>query len=590
MTDNITKNITEFLNKEYLEYAFSVLEERAIPSLTDGFKPGGRKIIHASLAGTTKDGKLYKLLALSGDAMRVSLYSHGDASLNASIVGLCKYFNDNLNPLASDSQIGSLRDPDSAGAPRYLYVKHSKYMDLVYKTDYDLLDFVFEEGQTVEPKNYLPIIPTLLCKNNIGVAVGYAMHNQAYNPLNVIDVCSEILSKGKHKTMLSPYVRGSNPKNWRYVDGKWFNYGECKCNQSKDLLTITDLPVDTSYEAFEKLLNKLVDNEFIKDWKNKSTGGSIYYEIQFPTKGLSVEIKKDPTIISLANKFKLIKEVPDDLLWVLDENHKLKYFNNVYELIEYFVSWRLEIYTERKKKLVKILEEKYKNNSELVRFIELVCAGKLKIRNRSKVDIKIDMDGYKLPIGLISTPMSKCTIEERDELLKQNEEIKKELEYIRNTSEKQMYLNDLEKLRKELENDFPDFTPSNDTTIKAEVTGEAKKTADEKKLEKEKQQQEKLKAKQEKEKAKAAKDKEKAKKTKEKEKAAKEKEKASKQKDKDKKQKTKLAIAKLKETQDKLKTKLAVAKAKKNKELIAELNEKIKANKEKLEQLKISLK
>ena len=50
--------------------------------------------------------------------------------------------------------------------------------------------------------------------------------------------------------------------------------------------------------------------------------------------------------------------------------------------------------------------------------------------------------------------MSKCTIEERDELLRQNEEIKKELEYICNTSEKQMYLNDLNNLRKEIEKDF----------------------------------------------------------------------------------------------------------------------------------------
>ena len=64
------------------------------------------------------------------------------------------------------------------------------------------------------------------------------------------------------------------------------------------------------------------------------------------------------------------------------------------------------------------------------------------------------MDGYKLPMELISTPMSKVTIEERDELLKQNEEMKKELEYIKNTTEKQMYINDLNLLRKELEKDF----------------------------------------------------------------------------------------------------------------------------------------
>lgn len=453
------RTITNFLNTEYLNYAFSVLEERAIPSVIDGFKPGARKIMHASLAGTTKDGKLYKLLALSGDAMRVSLYAHGDISLNGTIVNMCKYFNDNLNPLESDSQVGSLRDPDSAGAPRYLYVKHSKYMDMIYKTDYDLLDHIFEEGQYVEPMTYLPIIPTVLCKNNIGVAVGYSMHNQAYNPIDVIDACKEVIEaradkKDKIQTIIRPYIRGIKKSNWKFEEGNWYNYGEWKFNQAKDLMIVTDLPADISYEDFEKLLYKYKDEDYIKDWKNKSVDGGVNYEITFPKKQLAIEMKRDRSGKRLANKFKLIKQVPEDLLWLLDENHKLKYFQNKNEVVEYFVNYRMTIYTERKKKLVKILEQRYKENSDLVKFIELVCKGKLKIRNRSKGDIKIDMDEFKLPMTLISTPMSKCTIEERDELLKQNEEIKKELEYIRNTSEKQMYINDLNELKKELEKDF----------------------------------------------------------------------------------------------------------------------------------------
>lgn len=453
------RTITNFLNTEYLNYAFSVLEERAIPSVIDGFKPGARKIMHASLAGTTKDGKLYKLLALSGDAMRVSLYAHGDASLNSTIVNMCKYFNDNLNPLESDSQVGSLRDPNSAGAPRYLYVKHSKYMDLIYKTDYDLLDFVSEEGQNVEPMTYLPIIPTVLCKNNIGVAVGYSMHNQAYNPIDIITACQEVIKsrsdkKDKITTQIRPYLRGIKQSNWKFEDGNWYNYGEWKFNQSKDLMIVTDLPADVSYEDFEKLLNKFEDESYIKNWKNRSVDGGVNYEITFPKKQLAVEMKKDRSGKRLANRFKLIKMLSSDLLWLLDENHKLKYFQNKNEVVEYFVNYRLTIYTERKKKLVKILEERIKKNDELVKFITLVCNGKLKIRNRSKQDIKIDMDVQKLPMELISTPMSKVTIEERDELLKQNEEMKNKLEYIKKTTEKQMYLNDLANLKKEIEKDF----------------------------------------------------------------------------------------------------------------------------------------
>ena len=54
----------------------------------------------------------------------------------------------------------------------------------------------------------------------------------------------------------------------------------------------------------------------------------------------------------------------------------------------------------------------------------------------------------------MQTPMSKVTIEERDELLRQNESIKKELDYIRKTTIEQMYINDLVELRKKIEKDF----------------------------------------------------------------------------------------------------------------------------------------
>lgn len=459
--NNVTltnKNISEFLNTDYLQFAFSVIEDRALPSVIDGFKPAARKVVHAALAGSTKDGKLYKLLALSGDAMRVSLYAHGDASLNSVIVGLCKPFIDNLNPLESDSQVGTIRDPNACGAPRYLYVKHSKYMDLIYKTDIDLTEQIFEEGQYVEPICYYPIIPTVLCKNNQGIAIGYAMHNQAYNPIDIIDACLELLKSNKElkefKTSIRPYVKGTKQDNWKFEEGKWYSYGEWKMNKSKDLFTITDLPADVSYEGFEKLLNKLVDTQYVKDWKNLSQDGNIVYECQFFKGQLNKLCKGKNGEISIVNKLKLIKQVSDDLLWLLDEHHKLKHFNNKYDVVRYFVNYRLSIYTERKKKLVKILEQKYKENSDLVKFIELVCKGKLKIRNRAKADIKSDMDGYSLPFSLISTPMSKVTIEERDELLKQNEEIKKQLEYIKNTTEKQMYINDLQSLRKELLSDF----------------------------------------------------------------------------------------------------------------------------------------
>lgn len=455
-TTEYNKNITDFFSAEYKEWAKSVVEERALPSVIDGFKPTARKVVHAANVGSLKDGKLYKLLALSGDSMKLSLYSHGDASLNAVIINLCKSFNDNFNPLESDSQVGTLRDPDSAGSPRYLYVKQSKWMSNIYKTDYNLLNFVFEEGQYVEPEYYLPIIPTVLCKNNIGVAVGYAMHNISYNPVNIIDACIEYLNTSDiTKTVVKPFIRYIKNTNWKLnADGKWMNYGEWTYNIKRDKMSVTDLPYDMTYDGFEKLLNKLEEKGTIKSWTNLSTGETLYYEITFNRGDLKKMFIKDKDGVQLATKMKLIKQVPDDLLWLLDENKKLSYFNTIYSVIKYFVKFRLGIYEQRKERTTKYLEGKYKENSDLVKFIELVASEQLSIRNRTKEEIAIDMDKYNLPIGLISTPMSKLTKEEQESLLKENQSIKEELEYIKNTTKKEMYINDLKELRSKIRNEF----------------------------------------------------------------------------------------------------------------------------------------
>lgn len=453
----VKRTISDFLNVEYLRFSLYTVAERAIPSICDGLKPGARKIVHAACTGALKTGKTNKMITLVGDTMKLSQYSHGDASLIGTVCTLSRDFSNNFNPLEIEGQGGNLRDPDP-GAPRYLYIRNSRFMDLIYKVDYDLLNFVFEEGDYVEPEQYFPIIPTVLCNMSMGIANGYSFHSMAYHPIDIIEACKELLKSKKElknfKTNIRPYIRGIKQSNFKYQDGVWYNYGEWKTNQSKDLLTITDLPCDMTYVDIEKILNKFCDNGYIKDYQNKSEDGNVLIEVKFNKNDLSKQLKKEEGELKLANKFKLIKQLPDDLLWLLNEKNKLKYYDNKYEVIKYFVNWRLTIYEQRKKKLVKILNERLKKNEELARFIELVCKGKLKIRNRNKKDIKSDMDGFKLPIELISTPMSKCTVEERDELLKKNEELRKEIEYIKNTTERQMYINDLDDLKKNIEKEF----------------------------------------------------------------------------------------------------------------------------------------
>ena len=179
-----TRTITDFLNTEYREFSNYVIATRALPAL-DGLKVGARKALYSAFTGGLKDGSEKKMLNLIGDVYNKTLFAHGDAGLLSSIHTLGSEYSDNLNPLEIVGQHGNLRD-NSKAAARYLYCKLSKYAKLIYKVDEDLLEYVFDEGEFLEPINYLPIIPLVLTSRNEGMAPGYKFSSFSYNSSTVL--------------------------------------------------------------------------------------------------------------------------------------------------------------------------------------------------------------------------------------------------------------------------------------------------------------------------------------------------------------------------------------------------------------------
>lgn len=448
------RTITDFLNNEYRQFSQYVISTRCCPSIFDGCKVGARKLLHAAFHGGLKNGEDKKVPTLVGDCYVHTLYQHGDSSLVGTIITLGAFFEDNLNPLEIIGQGGSLRAPNAVAAPRYLKCKLSKYAKL-YKIDEDLLEYVFDEGEYLEPTHYLPIIPLILTARNEGMAPGYKFSSFSYNPIDIIDACSEVIKGKEIKTVIRPYVRGIKSKNfvWDGELSRWINNGEWTFDEKHDTLLISDLPYDISYDKFEKKLNKLLDDGTIKIWKDFSQDDAIDYRIGFQKGALSKYLnsgKKD----NLVKMFMLQSTVPDDLLYVLDENNKVHHFLNKEDLITYFVKLRLQTYAKRKDRLVDIKNKQLSENNNLCKFIDLIISGKLKINNRPVADVKKDLDSYELPHSLLSIPLSKLTKEERDALVKKNQVLQDELKYIQETSIDKMYLNDLAELRKDLIKDF----------------------------------------------------------------------------------------------------------------------------------------
>lgn len=82
------KSITEFLSDEYKEFAMYTIENRAIPSVIDGFKPSQRKIIHvSSQIWKTGSEKTLKVFQLAGKVASDAYYHHGNClDINTNIL------------------------------------------------------------------------------------------------------------------------------------------------------------------------------------------------------------------------------------------------------------------------------------------------------------------------------------------------------------------------------------------------------------------------------------------------------------------------------------------------------------------------
>lgn len=440
------KSISDFLSNEYKEFAMYSIEGRAIPSVIDGFKPVQRKIIHvSSQIWKTGNEKTLKVFQLAGKVASDAFYHHGNASLESAIITMAQKFKNSIPLLEEDGQYGSLRSPQP-GAPRYIGTKLNENFRYLYK-DFSLLQFKEEEGEQIEPKFFLPIVPTVLLNGSSGIAVGFASNVLNRDIKSVIDACIKTV-EGKKIPIIKPYLSEFNgefiqdPENSK----RWIMRGKAtKVNTST--VRITELPPSMTYEKYEALLDKLVETKDIVSYDDNCKD-NVDYIIKFQR---SVLDKLDDN--QLIKMFKL-EESSTEMFITLDENGKLKIFDSCEEVIGYFVAFRLNYYSIRKKVELDRLNKELKMLSNRGRFIKLILDEKLKINNVAKQEIidqiiksNLEMidESYDYLLRMPIYSLTKELFEKmKEDFLKKKEDIKA-YELI---DPKDMYLTDLNELKK----------------------------------------------------------------------------------------------------------------------------------------------
>lgn len=404
---------SDYLDKEFVR--FSVRDcARSLPNMLDGLKESHRKILYVCFLRNLKyKGKTLKVAQLGPSVAEKTDYHHGEQNLYPTIAGMAQSYvgSNNIPYLFRDGQFGTRYENgrDSAD-PRYIFTKLDALTRLIYRQDDDmLLDYIECDGQKIEPRFYVPIIPMILVNGCVGIGTGWSCNIPCYNPIELIDAIKIWLDNHGVYTEndiednpetdiksllpdLKPWYRGHTGEMHRESDSKFISWGTVERNGKK--AHITELPVGMATVEMIEILEKLREEKKIVKYINQTDD---------PTK-IDFTVTESDDMECNETNLKLFKYFHTTNMVLFTEKCQLKKYKTVQEIIDNFCTVRLEYYVKRKKYLLAELENKIKFLGNKKRFLEEVRDGKIKLFEEvkgKKVSIKtsvlvgkLEKEGY----------------------------------------------------------------------------------------------------------------------------------------------------------------------------------------------------
>ena len=480
-TNNEKVSYTDFVNKELIH--FSKYDcERSIPNMMDGLKISLRKILYSAFKKNLTSE--IKVAQFSGYVSEQSGYHHGEASLNAAIVGMAQDYvgSNNINLLLPNGQFGTrLQGGKDSASERYIFTQLNPITRYIYRKEDDaVLEYLEDDGFPVEPLFYVPIIPMILVNGGKGIGTGFSTDILSYSPEKLIEYLQAKLNNvliDDGEVKFEPSYRGFMGSCQALDEKRYIVKGVYqKLNDRK--VRVTELPIGHWTDDFKQHIENLMEADknkknkaFVKDYNDMSTDTRVDIEITM-NDPIDETVQGDNLYNNFEKMMKLYASQSTNNMHLFTDEEKLTKFNSETEIIERYFPVRLKYYQKRKDYMIAALEKELRLLSNKARYIQSTLQGEIDLRNMKKSDIltmmsKLDYDtmeddtDYKY---LLKMPMDSVSEENVERLLKDKSNKEQELAIIQSTSIEKMWLNELDELKKMLAN--KDTSVSNVIKIK----------------------------------------------------------------------------------------------------------------------------
>lgn len=219
----IPQSITTEMRTSYVDYAMSVITQRALPDVRDGLKPVHRRILYAMRdMGLVPGAKFRKSATVVGEVLG-KYHPHGDASVYDAMAKMAQDFSYRYPLVLGQGNFGSI-DGDSPAAMRYTEAKMSRLSDELLKDiEKETVTWNPNYDATREEPNVLPAaLPNLLLNGTLGIAVGMATNIPPHNLKEVVGATVHLIENPD----------ASNEDLLAFVKGPDFPLGGIAFNQA----------------------------------------------------------------------------------------------------------------------------------------------------------------------------------------------------------------------------------------------------------------------------------------------------------------------------------------------------------------------
>jgi DNA topoisomerase-2 len=408
---------SDFIDRDLIHFSnYDVL--RSIPSVMDGLKVSQRKALFGCRKRNLTTGEL-RVAQLAAYVAEHTCFHHGEASMQGTIVCMAQDFvgsGNNVPILVPIGQFGTrLAGGSDYASPRYIHTRIADIASKVFlRADDAVLTYLTDDGASIEPRYYLPVIPMILVNGAQGIGTGYSTTVPSYDPVLVLGAVrawvggaqareAGVVGCGAQARFAcvafapSPWHRGfSGAIECHGSGGKMRSRGVVeKVTLTK--VRVSELPLGYWTEDFKNAVESLVSNNSIKAFTNESTDSRIDFTLTFPSAAEAAEwmaIAPDTQLTRLETELRMTstKSLATTNMHMFSPDGRIKKYESPAEVVDDFCVVRLAGYVARRKHLIEALRAEVLLLANRARFVSLVNSGALTVGGKADVDLDAELE------------------------------------------------------------------------------------------------------------------------------------------------------------------------------------------------------